>query len=667
MVTASNPGNEQFDSLSLAIPSYNPYGPSSASTPQNIPHSSRSAFLRSYIQIPPELSSLIFPMHGIPLKRSVTAPHSSASHTNASVPSITVTANALGSFTPSDLSRHRSTSPCPQSRLHSLDSPRLSGLLSHKDVVLGRSRSRSRSRSPTPQPSASRTPESTLSTSSIPIFSSDKSSNVLSRVYASTGSSSGSSVLLSSNSPSIIISKAEQLLEVPPPGYHSNTSSQSNLSAYAPNENSGMFSMGRAASGNSGVTPVTLSGDLNPQSSGRGNKISRSIRRKFPGYVAAEVQRISRSDPGANTPHFQFPIWRESADLDLSIRPEDFERKSVIGDPDPSFHRSLNSPVEGYSDQVVLEQVGSFRVHHLRNDSLGELPRISTVEKLPPSPSQPSSGAHSPRKGSHLSSSSGISLSTGSPPSRLEINSLELAAVSSAAEASSEITTNTVFLPGEHGRRQHSRAGARSHGNRNIGVPLHISTQAEPQSKAIAGVRVTPEGPPATPESPFTSISREQTRLKGSTQNSPSPMITFLPAMTPKVSDRRRKPLPPGKGNPDWILPIQPLRATAAACFAHAYGDILRVLQPDLYPAPVRRPDSLGSMVIDNENLLSVTPSHLVSGHVHSSLGSLIADSRDLVVTLPPNTIRDMNIDSPSLKRMYRITKRDGKRSPPNP
>lgn len=627
---------------------------------ENIPRCSRSVFLWDYIWILPGLSSLIFPMHGIPLKRSVTAPHSSAPHPNAPVPSITVTANALGSFTPSDLSRHRSTSPCPQSRLHSPDSPRPSGFLSHKDVVLGRSRSRS----PTPQPSASRTPGSTPSTSSIPIFSSDKSSNVLSRVYASEDSSLKSSVLLSSNTPSIIVSEAEQLLEVPLPGYHSNTSSQSNLSAYAPNEYPGIFSMSRPVSGNSGVTPVTLGDDLNPQSSEKGNKISRSVRRKFPGYVAAEVQRISRSDPGANTPHFQFPIWRESAAPDLSIRPEDFKRKLVIGDPDPSFHRSLNSPVEGYSDQVVLEQVGSFRVHHLRNDSLGELPRISTVEELPPSPSQLSSGAHSPRKGSHLSSSSGISLNTGSPPSRSEINPLELSAVSSASEASSEITTNTVFLPGEHGRRQHSRAGARSHGNRNIGVPLHISTQAEPQSKAIAGVRVTPEGPPATPESPFTSVSREQTRLKGSTQNSPSPMITFLPA---KVSNQRRKPLPPGKGNPDWILPIQPLRATVAACFAHAYGDILRVLQPGLYPAPVRQPDSLGSMVIDNENLLSVTPSHLVSGHIHSSLGSLIADNRDLVVALPPNLIRDMNIGSPSLQRMYRIIGRDGKRSPPSP
>lgn len=626
---------------------------------KNNPLCSTSVFLWGFIRIPFKLSFLIFSMHEIPLKRSVTAPHP-----DAPVPSITVTANALGSFTPSGYSRPRSTSPYPRSRLHCPDSPRLSAFLSHKDVVLGRSRS------PTPQPPESQTPGSTASTSStpsrgdstIPIPSSEKSSNILSRVYASTDSSSRSSILLSSNAPSIVVTKAEESSEVLPPGYHSNASSQSNLSVYAPNESSAVSVTGKTASGDSGVTPLTLSGDLNfpsSESGEKGNKISHSIRRKFPGYVAAEVQRISRSDPGANTPHFQFPIWRESAALDLSIRTEDLERKLVIGDPDPSFHRSLNSPVRGYSDQVVLEQVGSFRVHYLRNDSLGELPHISTVEELPPSPPLPLSGAHSPRKESHFSLSSGISLTTGSPPSTPETNSLEIARVSSAAEASGEITTSTVFLPGEHGRRQHSRAGARSHGNRNIGVPLHISTQAEPQSKVITGVRVTPEGPPTTPESPFTSISREQTRLKGAIQNSPSPMITFLSVAKPKVSGGRRNPVPLGKGNPSWILPTQPLGATAAVCFAHAYGIILHALQPDPHLARV---GSLGSVVIDNENLFSATPSYLASGQIPSSVGSLITDNRDPMTTLPPHPTRDMSIGSLSVQSMCRIIERDDRK-----
>lgn len=609
-------------------------------------------------------------MHGIPLKRSVTAPHSSAPHPNIPVPSITVTANALGSFTPSDLSRHRSTSPYPQSRLHNPDSPRPSGFLSHKDTALGRSRSRS----PTPQPSDGSTPNTSSApsrqSSNIPIPSSEKSSNVLSRVYASTDSSPKSSVLLSSNAPSIFVSKAEQSVEEQPLGYHSSASSQSNLSVYVPGESSTIFEIDRTTSRDSRVTPLTLSDDLDlpvSDSCGKGNKISRSIRRKFPGYVAAEVQRISRSDPGANTPHFQFPIWRESAAPDLSIRPEDFERKLVIGDPDPSFHRSLNSPVRGYSDQVVLEQVGSFRVHHLRNDSLGELPRISTVEELPPSPQPPSSGAHSPRREYNFSSSSGVSLNAGTPPLRLEINPPEPATVSSAARVSGDMVTNTVFLPGEYGRRQHSRGGARSRGNKDISVPLQISTQTELQSKVITGVRVTPEGPPATPESPFTSISKKQAGLEGEARGSPSPMVTFLSIMKPKVNGKDRKPVPPGKGNPDWILPTSALEVTAAMCFAHAYGNLLHILQPDPYSAHDGRIDSLGSILIDNENMLSAIPSHLPSTQMPSLLGSVIVDDQGPVTTLPPHMARDTSIGSLSLQSMHRIIERDGRRFLSNP
>lgn len=597
-------------------------------------------------------------MHEIPLKRSVTAPHTPVPHSSFSVPSITVTANALGSFTPGGLSRHRSASPYLQSHLHSSDSPRPLGLLSHKDVVLGRSRSRSPT--PTPQQSESRTPGSTSSASSIPIPSSEKSSNMLSRIYASTDSSG----LLSSNTPSTAVSKAEQLPEVHPPDYNSNMSSQSNLSMYAPNESSAIFEMDRRSSGDSRLTTLTTSKDLNfpgSERSEKGNKISRSVRRKFPGYVAAEVQRISRSDPGANTPHFQFPIWRESAAPDLSIRPEDFERK-LIGDPDPSFHRSLNSPVRDCLDQVVLEQVGSFRVHHLRNDSLGELPHISTVEELTPSPPPLPSGAHSPRKESYIPSSSEASLNNGTPPSRPEINTLQLVTVPSAVGESGEITTSTVFLPGEYGRRQHSRAGARSHGSRNISVPLQIPTQTELQTEGITGTRVTPEGPPATPESPFTSISREQTRLKGAAHNPPSPLITFLSVMRSKVDDGSRKPVPPGKGNPDWILPAQPLRVTAAVCFAHAYGSVLHALQLDLRSAHGGRPSSLGSMVVDNENVLSAVPSHVTSAQIPSPLGSSIADNQDPMTTLPPHIAEHMRVESPSLRSMQRIIEGHGRR-----
>ena len=53
--------------------------------------------------------------------------------------------------------------------------------------------------------------------------------------------------------------------------------------------------------------------------------------------------------------------------------------KTVGFDPDPMFHRSINSPVVP-EPNVVVEQVGAFRIANLRNDSMGNLPRIISSE-----------------------------------------------------------------------------------------------------------------------------------------------------------------------------------------------------------------------------------------------------------------------------------------------
>lgn len=598
-------------------------------------------------------------MHEAPLKRSVTAPDSSEPHSNTPVPSVTVSANALGSLTPGGLSRHRSASPYSQSRLHSPDSPRPSDLLCHKDVILGRSRSRS----PGPRSSASsvQSKESSNSGLHIPFHDSEKGSTPLSRVYESTCSSLKSSVLLSSLTPSIVVSKVGGLL-LPLEGYL-DAPSQSYLSVDALNENPPVCEMDKGGSGGSKMSRPASSEDLNligSETSKKGGKNSRSVRKKFPGYVAAEVQRISRSDPGANTPHFKFPILRDSVAPALSIDFEDLERKLVIGDPDPSFHRGIKSPVIDHPDEVVLEQVGSFRVHHLRNDSLGELPRISTVEELS-SPPPSSSETRSPKEESYSPTSSEISLKAGSPRSGLS----KPIAVPSTVVSGGEITSNTVFLPGEYGRRQHSRAGARSRGNKNIGVPLRISTQIELKSEATAGAHVTPGGPPATPESPFTSISRERTKLKGAAQNSPSPLITFLSVIRSETGGGSRKPVPPGKDNPNWILPAPPLGATTAVCFAQAYGNSLHNLQQNLSSAHDGRPRSLGSMITDNETTLALSaiPSHVDSLHMHGSLGSIITDNQTPITALPSHMRSGhMGVESPSFQSVQKIILRDDRR-----
>jgi hypothetical protein len=56
-----------------------------------------------------------------------------------------------------------------------------------------------------------------------------------------------------------------------------------------------------------------------------------------------------------------------------------------FADPDPMFHRALGSPVLPPTEAFV-EQVGSFRVANLRNDSLGNLPKIVSTPSEETSP-----------------------------------------------------------------------------------------------------------------------------------------------------------------------------------------------------------------------------------------------------------------------------------------
>jgi hypothetical protein len=55
-------------------------------------------------------------------------------------------------------------------------------------------------------------------------------------------------------------------------------------------------------------------------------------------------------------------------------------------DPDPTFHRSVGSPVNPVTEAFV-EQIGTFHVANLRNDSLGNLPKMYSTTSEEPSPS----------------------------------------------------------------------------------------------------------------------------------------------------------------------------------------------------------------------------------------------------------------------------------------
>lgn len=505
-------------------------------------------------------------MHSPPLKRSVTAPNNPGF----------ATTKARDSFTTRNIPRHRSLSPNPRSRTHSNDSPRPSELLYHKSVLIGIPSSFSHSHSHSLSLEAGNVPSDSAPHSQVHEFESsspmlhpqnlirsdDHSSELhppvvctsgasgssIGRVYISAETSTRSSEI--QNTPRDEIAY-DYLGVLQKPDYHSNTSSQSCLSFYVPPTFDTERMHVENGHSNSGTSGFALSESEKSEAQSR-----------VSGYVMAEVQRGSRTFPEGGMLDLQFPILTTpdlqsliEASSKLRIDPDHLKRKFLVENPDPLFHRSLNSPLQGeLPDQVLVEQVGSFGVHHLRSDTLGQLPHITTIEALPLQSSPPVLSAKESLLG--------------------KITQLEVP----PAVTSGEITPSTVVLPGEYFRRRHSGSHILSHGHRNFGLNLHIIDHVpSPSPKIVIGPRVSSDRPPNTPESPFTLVSREKTKVRGRRQNSPSSLITFLSAVSPIETygvPGRSKLKPPGnsKVNSSGILLVT-VSATTVICLVPAYGE----------------------------------------------------------------------------------------------
>lgn len=503
-------------------------------------------------------------MHPPPLKRSVTAPDNSGF----------AAAKARDSFATRNIPRHRSLSPNPRSRTHSNDSPRPSEILYHKSVLIGITSPLSHSHShslslETENASSNSVPHSQVhefesSTSMLHpqnltrsddrnselhppmVCASEASGSSIGRVYISAETSTRSSEI--QNTPRNEIDY-DYLGVLQKPDYHSNTSSQSCLSFYVPPTFDTERMHVENEHSNSGTSEFTLSESEKSEAQSR-----------VSGYVMAEVQRGSRIVPEGGMLDLQFPILTTpdlqsliEASSKLRIDPDNLERKLLVEDPEPLFHRSLNSLLQGEPpDQVLVEQVGSFGVHHLRSDALGQLPRITTIEALQSSPPVLSA------KESLLG----------------KITKLEVP----PAVPGGEITPSTVVLPGEYFRRRHSGSHILSHGHRDFGLNLQIIDHVpSPPPKIVIGPRVSSDRPPNTPESPFTLISREKTKVRGRRQNSPSSLITFLSVVSPietygVLGRSKLKPPWNSKVNSSGILLVT-VSATTVICLVPAYGE----------------------------------------------------------------------------------------------
>ncbi|KAH0608138.1 uncharacterized protein H6S33_002190 [Morchella sextelata] len=273
------------------------------------------------------------------------------------------------------------------------------------------------------------------------VCASEASGSSIGRVYISAETSTRSSKI--QNTPRNEVDY-DYLGVLQKSDYHSNTSSQSCLSFYVPPTFDTERMHVESEHSNSGTSGFTLS------ESDKSEALSR-----VSGYVMAEVQRGSRIVPEGE------------ASSKLRIDPDDFERKLLVEDPDPLFHRSLNSALQGEPlDQVLVEQVGSFGVHNLRSDTLGQLPRMTTIEALPLHLSPPVL----PTKEGLLG----------------KITQLEVP----PAVPSGEITPSTVVLPGEYFRRRHSGSHILSHGHRDFCLNLQIIDHVpSPSPKILIGPR----------------------------------------------------------------------------------------------------------------------------------------------------------------------------------
>jgi hypothetical protein len=94
----------------------------------------------------------------------------------------------------------------------------------------------------------------------------------------------------------------------------------------------------------------------------------------------------TRRNTGMSEKSVNFGTAEAVGEAPSSETAEGLRIKTVeFADPDPMFHRALGSPVLPPTEAFV-EQVGCFRVANLRNDSLGNLPRIVSTPSEETSP-----------------------------------------------------------------------------------------------------------------------------------------------------------------------------------------------------------------------------------------------------------------------------------------
>ncbi|KAG0125106.1 hypothetical protein HOY82DRAFT_543370 [Tuber indicum] len=256
--------------------------------------------------------------------------------------------------------------------------------------------------------------------------------------------------------------------------------------------------------------------------------------------------------------------------LDLRLSPNIDMEKDATNGQELSFHRAVGSPGGAVKEAFVEQVEPTFYIKNLKNDSLGRLPRITTLER--------SSSEHKlPEPVAIQESSPDVCRSR-----RSETFS------SDSSETIRAGVRNVVILPGESDRRYHSNCYRRSHGEMDISFAASIKLQGEgsvfPPQACQRGVTV-PEGPsrpPTSPATPTAAASPEVAWVRAASEEFPLPDFSLLRKERGSVV-LERKPFPPGRGgsNSQGIHPAPAIKTTVL-CYTNVLPEQHRASTPVL-------------------------------------------------------------------------------------
>jgi hypothetical protein len=219
-------------------------------------------------------------------------------------------------------------------------------------------------------------------------------------------------------------------------------------------------------------------------------------------------------------------IERASAILEEGPQQQNLEVKTIqFDDPDPIFHRSIKSPVEP-KDEAYVEQIGLFRVAYLRNDSLGNLPKILTESE----------------EGS---------------PSREGITSEDAGYFEDDPGDSEECASVSKDDP---------QTGGEEAAEIPVPKPAQITLRRPSVEQLSIQVRISM--PSVDTHEPSITIGKE-------IDYSLEPVLPVALPPIPKTQEKaegKRRPVPPGFRNPNSVLPIG-ATGTTAICNAHIHQE----------------------------------------------------------------------------------------------